>query len=147
MKTLGVVTGVGVCNSGVTVMARIMGNVGTPITQATLSGITYTVRDITAQTTVAQDVALTISQVVWDSLQQADPRWDLDDADNLGADGRYGYNFAATIPAAKFASYTVDSDTGNVTPHRYQIDIEFTPASGERFVQAFQFLGVPTYDA
>lgn len=145
MKTLGVVTGVGVCNSGVTLMARILGNAGTPITQASLSAITYTVRDITGQTTIAQDTALTISSVVYDSLQQSDPRWDLDDSSNPGADNAWGYNFLAVIPAADFASYTVNADTSEVTPHRYQVDVEFTPTSGQKFVQAFQFLGVPTY--
>lgn len=136
MKTLGIVTGVGALGSGHTLMARILGNAGTPITQATLSGITYTIRDLTAQTTVASAQALTVSSVVYDSLQQEDPRWDLDAA---------GYNFLAVIPASWFTDYDVDEDTGVVTSHRYQVDVEFTPVSGQPFVQSFQFQAVANY--
>ena len=142
---LGVVTGIGVCGSGHTLMGRILGNSGVPITQASLASIAYAVRDLTAGTTITSGVALTISSVVFDSLQQADPRWTKDSASSVGEDGRYGYNFLATLPATLFTAFDVDADTEEVTTHRYQVDVTFTPASGQPFRQAFQFPAVPTW--
>jgi len=148
--TLGVVTGVGILRSGITLLARIRGQDGRLITQASLSSITFTVRDVTTSTTITSAQALTISSVIFDSLQQSDPRWDKDDADNLGSDGSHGYNFRATIPASNFTAVDVDSDPvppapDRVTAHRFQCDVKFTPASGEAFFQPFSFTGIPVY--
>lgn len=146
MQPIGVVTGTAILNSGVTLLARILGNSGIPITRASLSSISYTVRDLTTPETVATGQALTISSVVYDDLQQSDPRWDKDSEDEPGRDGRWGYNFAAVIPAAHFTSYTVGSYSPYpVTGHRYQVDVKFVPASGQPFVQPFQFTALPTY--
>lgn len=145
MATLGVVTGVGVLRSGVTLMARVLGNAGTPITQASLSTLTYTIRDLTAGTTITSAQSLTIASVIYDSLQQSDPRWTKDDADNLGPDDRHGYNLLAVIPASHFTAVDVDSDTKQITAHRYRVDLLFTPVTGQAWIQPFEFTAVPTW--
>lgn len=126
----GVITGTVVAKSGVTLMARVLGNNGRPITRASLSAITYHVYNVTdAEDVSSGSGSLTIADVVFDDLQQNDPRWTKDAADLPGSDGRWGYNFLATLPASLF---TAGGD-------RIQVDIKITPVSGEPFVQPFQF--------
>lgn len=132
--SLGLITGIVVSGSGVTLMARILGNTGRPITRASLSSITYNVQNVT-DATVEGTGTLTIASVVFDSLQQTDPRWTRDSADEPGEDGAWGYNFLATMAASLFA------DGGD----RIQVDVKFTPASGEAFIVPFSFVPVTTY--
>ena len=107
-------------DSGTTLLARILGNAGTPITQASLSSISYAVFDLQGAdpATAVQTGTLTISAVVFDALQTSDPRWTVDDE---------GFNFAHAAPASWF----------NESTHTYRIEYKFTPASGEVFWAVF----------
>lgn len=106
-------------DSGATLLARVLGNAGTPITQASLTSISYKVFDLNAAdpTAATQTGTLTISAVVFDTLQ-TDPRWTVDDE---------GFNFAYAAPASWFSEST----------HTYRIEYKFTPASGEAFWTVF----------
>lgn len=132
--------------SGVVLLARILGNSGQPITRASLSSIAYTVTDLTSAT-VDGTGTFTISSVVFDTLQQQDKRWRLDSAAEPGQDGRWGYNFLATLPASLFTTTTV-SATEVLTPTvKLQCDVLFTPASGQAFTGVFRWLGQKTWSA
>lgn len=126
-----ITTGIVVANSGVSLLARLVGNDGRPITRASISSIAYNVYNETDGENVASGSGtLTISDVVFDDLQTNDPRWTKDSEASPGKDGRFGYNFLATLPASHF---TAD---GN----RLRVSITFTPASGQPFVVLFSFL-------
>lgn len=131
--------------SGVTLRARLRAvSTGSLVTQASLSTITYAVRDLTDGTTDATST-LTISAVIFDSLQQADPTWRLDSAARPGADGAWGYNFRAALAGSLFADFDVESSAPyRVSSHDFQVDIEFTPVTGNSFVQSWSF---PVYGA
>jgi hypothetical protein len=110
---------------GISLMDRIQGNGGTNITQATISSIAYSVYAYDDEdkavagdasgTAVVEDTALTVSAVVFDSLQTAAP-WDST-ADSTG------YNF-------RYNSVAADRPSGEKW-HRYEI--VFTPTSGAAF--------------
>lgn len=102
-------------DSSLTVMARITGNAGTNITQASLTSIKLRVFDLDDDgAEVGAEATLTISSVVYDSLQTSDPRWTVDST---------GYNFLYTIPAARFP-------TG---PCLALCQFVITPTSGDPF--------------
>lgn len=134
-----------VLRSGVTLMARVRGGDGALLTRAALSSVTYivtsevvttTAADGTTTTTTTQSaVTLTISSVVFNSLQQADPRWTADSESEPGPDGEWGYNFAATLPATAF---TEDGAT-------YQVDVVFTPVTGQPWRCVFRFAPQDVY--
>lgn len=108
-----------------TCIARILGNAGTAITQASLTAISYKIFDIDSSTptTAITSSTLTISSVVFDTLQTG-ARWTVDST---------GYNFLNTFAASNFA-----------TPdHRYRIEIIFDPTSGEDFPVVFEIAVVP----
>ncbi len=98
-------------DGGASVMARVIGNAGTAITQASLSSISYKVFDLATGETALQSGVLTISAVVFDALQ-TDARWTADST---------GYNFLHACPASWFTDAN----------HQYRIEYKFTPASGE----------------
>ncbi len=83
-----ILTGSGPEQTGVTILARIYGQTGILITQASLTSIAYTVTDLMAGTTSAG--TLTVSAVVFNQAMTNDPRWTFDTV---------GFNFLATIPA------------------------------------------------
>lgn len=93
-------------------MSRILGWSKTPIVQADISSIQCTVTD-TLDGSETYDAALTVSAVVYDSLQTP-AIWT--------ADGT-GYNFRHTVPASALPN------GGRV----HRIEYRFTPASGEPF--------------
>ncbi len=98
-----------------TLLARVTGNAGTNITQASLTSITYAVYDRSVNPVTAVNTGtLTIASVVYDTLQTTDDRWDVDTT---------GYNFAYTFPGTLFPS-------GN---REYRVEVKFTPTSGEAF--------------
>ena len=115
-----IITGNAVENSGVTLLARLLGNGGTPVTQASLASIAYTVTDLNQGTVIVTGSALTISQVIFDTLQLA-PVWTKD---------AVGYNFLAALPGSLF---TNGGDT-------YQVDVVFTPVTGNPFRQSWQLV-------
>lgn len=102
-------------------MARIKGNSGTNINQASVSGISVKVFDATNNNTETYSGTLTVSEVVFDDLQTADTRWTADTT---------GYNFGATIPAEAFAS----------GGSQYVVEVLFTPTSGANYVLVAQVL-------
>lgn len=140
------ITGTTVALSGVTLLARVRGAAGSLITQSSISTITYSVSNLTAGTT-SGSTSLTVSAVVFNDLQQDDPRWTKDSASDPGIDGSYGYNFAATIPATAFAVSVLDSDASDPVPDqvRYQVDVVFTPTSGQPFRLVFKVNPVAVY--
>lgn len=102
-------------DSSLTLMARITGNAGTNITQASLSALTCRVFDSDDDNEeILPAPTITIAATVFDTLQTSDPRWTVDTT---------GYNFKFTIPAANFP-------TG---PRRVQWQFKFTPTSGDPF--------------
>jgi hypothetical protein len=118
----------GFAAKGISLMDRVQGNGGTNITQSSISSIAYTVTryDSKPEAEKAQDgtavitsTALTVSTVVFNSLQTAAP-WDS------GTDST-GYNFRYDSPAADRPAVT----GGGTYWHRY--DIVFTPTSGAAF--------------
>lgn len=113
-------------DQGVTLMARIVGNAATNITQATLTSITYTVVDKADPTTlIVSGSAVTISSSVFDTLQ-TDARWTADST---------GYNFRHTVAASVIS-------TGERT---YRIEYKFTPTSGEVFYAVFEITARQIY--
>lgn len=113
-------------NSGATIRARIVGHAGTPITQASLTTVKYTVQKYADRddaikdengTEVTDETTLTISSAIFDALQS----WDEDST---------GYNFAYALPAASFPD-------GNAW---YRVEVWCDPASGEDFLGALFFL-------
>lgn len=106
-------------------MARIVGNDGSYITQATISTITYKVIDTSDGTVVVSNGSMTVASVVFDTMQ-SDSRWELDDV---------GYNFRAEIAGASFPS------SGRV----YRVEVLFTPSSGSAFIVVFDLTSVLIY--
>ncbi len=140
MATLGIVTGIAVANSGVTLLARIVGNLGTPITVATMTNPVYvTVTDLTLQAqglwTPQSALLPAPSACIFNALVTNDPRWTRDSQLNPGPDNLWGYNFSYTIPA------TYVTNGGD----RYQADVAFIPVSGQPFRVVYQFTPVKVY--
>lgn len=132
--TLSVITGVIVAGSGATLMARLRGNAGQLVTQASLTSISYTVTDLTAGT-VSSPVTVSVAACVFDNLQQGDPRWSKDSANDPGPDGEHGYNALVTVSASHFPA-TVPTPTAPTiipAPHVFQVDVIFQPVTGEPF--------------
>jgi hypothetical protein len=144
--SIGIITGVFVAKGGATCMARILGNLGTPITRASIASITYNVQDLNTLLSTGNGV-LTPANVIFDSLQQNDPRWDKDSAVRSGKDGQWGYNFLNLFSRTLFPAFDVDNTTSppTVKPHRYRIDVTFVPVSGENFLAMFEGIALPTW--
>jgi len=98
-------------STGLFLMARVLGNNGTAITQASISSIRLTSFQMPGGEQ-AYTAPLTVSTVVFNTLQTSDPRW---------TDDTTGYNFAATVPAAAFP-------VGDVS---YRVEAVLTPVSGD----------------
>ena len=117
--------------SGVTVLARLRGQTGALVTRASLSSITYTVSDLRAGAVVGTG-SLTPSAAVFDDLQ-TDARWTQDSEARPGPDGAWGYNFAGTLPASLFPATTLTAAAARAAPGRVQVDVVFTPTTGQPF--------------
>lgn len=127
-------------------MARLRGNNGQLVTQASFSTITYQVTNLQSGT-IAGSGSLAPASVLLNSLVQYDPRWTRDSAGQLGSDGSFGYNFLAQLPGASIFNVTPPA-APPLTPAPaaiYQIDVVFTPVSGEAFRMSFQAPAVPVY--
>ena len=101
-------------DTGAVIMARVYGNAGTPITQASLASIVCKVFDLSDGNTLIATRTLTIADVVFDALQTSDARWTTDST---------GYNFLDAVPATAFPN-------GGRT---YRLEYVFTPVSGQPF--------------
>lgn len=120
--------------SDVTLLARITAGQNTLVTTGTLSTIAYWLTDLTMGTVLQSNVALTVAAAVFNALQY-DLTWTKDGPTNPGPDGRYGYNFRATVPAAQLT-----------TPgHRYQADVEFVTTAGAKFTVTWIFNTVKVF--
>ena len=106
----------GVKRTGTTLMDRILGADGTPVSQATFTAIAYTVTDLETHQRIGSG-SLTIALVIFDGLQN-DALW----AVAVPGDTT-GYNFRWTVPA------NLLSGVGR----RVQVDVKMTPTSGEIF--------------
>ena len=114
--SLGTIVGIMQRKSGQTVAGLIQGHLGTNITQATISSISWTVyRQDTTGDTQTGTGTLTVSAVVFDVPVANDPRYPL----------AGGFNFLALLPASAF----------QVGGLRHRIEVTFTPVSGEAFTQ------------
>lgn len=141
----GIITGVVMAGSGVTLIARLRGNAGQLVTQASIAAISWQASNLTTGA-VAGSGTLMPAQVIYDALQQTDPRWTLDSAAQPGVDGSWGYNFLATLPASTFAPSILAAPPLTPAPASvFRIDVKFTPVSGEPFYVSFQAQAVPVF--
>jgi hypothetical protein len=142
-----VITGAAIpSKTGVALLARLRGG-GALLTQASLTSISYTVSDVTLGTTLGTGT-FTVASSIFDVLQQTDPRWTADSAAQPGADGAFGYNFLAVLPATLFPLTAIlppSSPLALPTADRIQADVTYTLASGEPFRVTWQWLQLPTY--
>ena len=132
-----ILTGTGPGGSGIAVLARVEGNDGQLITQATISSVAWTLTDLTTGAIVSTGT-WTVSTTVFQALQQqsADPRWTLDTPTHPGPDGLSGYNLLGIVPASAFQLGTPAVTPPGYppqAPHQYQVDVLLTPASGQPF--------------
>lgn len=104
-------------NSGVFLMGRYKGGDGSLITQASISSIAIKVYDDGDPTAAVDELALTVADVVFDALQ-TDERWQEDSS---------GYNFGYALPAESLPD----------GQKNYNVEVKFTPASGEAFYDVF----------
>jgi len=96
-----------------TFLSREYGNDAELITQSAMSSISYSVWDVSGSTPTSAIVSassLTVSAVVYDTLQNGQ-EWDLDEI---------GYNFKYTVAGSNF----------NAPRHMYQVEFIFNPSSG-----------------
>lgn len=119
-------------NSGIVLMARIVGLSGEPITQSSLSGVQATVTDLTLEGQVVGSgaigvVPMTVVGTIFNSLQLGG-LWTKDSPLAPGVDGLTGYNFLAVIPGSNFAN----------SGDQFQVDVRLTPVTGQSFAVPFQ---------
>lgn len=80
-------------NGVAALLARVENINGTGIQQSNLTSIILTSRDKADGMTLIYTVTLTISAVIFNTLQTTDPRWDVDEI---------GYNFLYVVSGAAF---------------------------------------------
>jgi hypothetical protein len=114
-------------DSGASLMAKLTGNDAALITQATIDSISYKVFDSADLSTIITSGSLTVSTVVFNTLQ-LDARWT---ADTLG------YNFRHDAPKEFFQE-------GGVT---YRVEYKFIPVSGEQFWAIFRVKAKAVYSS
>ncbi len=144
-----VIGGIVPAGSGVTLLARVIGQLGQPITPATLTSISYAVTDLVAGT-VTTTGTFSVSGTVFGSLVQNDPRWPFDSVEQPSQSGLSGYNFLATLASTTFALATPSAVPlgypGQPPAARlYQVDVTFVPVAGNSFKQGFRAQVVPSY--
>ena len=103
-----------------TVFARIRGNTGAYVTQASLTSIACKVFDLDNANTQVSAPTVTISSAVFDTLQTSsnDVRWTIDTT---------GFNFRFTVPASAFP----------LGERNYRVEVVFTPTSGDVFAVVY----------
>ncbi len=143
--TTGIITGIVVTKTDVTLLARVVGNLGTPVTQATISAISWQVSDLTLGTVLGTGTFV-VASVIFNSLQQADTRWVRDSATQLGVDKAWGYNFLAVIPASAYAGPALIAMANAYLPDVLQADVTITPTTGNPFKLApYQWQPISSY--
>ena len=97
-------------NSSATILTRVLGADGNPVTRADVSAVTVKVWDRDGAALINTHTP-DVADAIYDTLQ-LDPRWTFDST---------GYNLAIDIPGA-------DLPDGDTT---YRIEIKLTPTSGD----------------
>ncbi|HLN30481.1 MAG TPA: hypothetical protein VK395_22245 [Gemmataceae bacterium] len=125
-------------HSGIVLMARLVGQGGLPVTQATINSVEVQVTDLTlvqnGQAGSVNTYTPAVASVIFNALQQTPP-WSQDNQYQPGTDGLWGYNFLYVVPAVNFEN---SGDT-------FQIDVAFVPAAGEQFEVSFLVPTVKTF--
>ncbi len=129
---VGAITGIVVGRTDVTLLARVVGYLGTPITPADVAAISWQVSDLTAGTVLGTGT-FAVASVVFGGLVQTDPRWTRDSQQAPGPDKQWGYNFLAVVPASAFAGPALVPLANAYPPDQLQADVTMTPASGNPF--------------
>jgi len=111
-----------------TLLARVVGDDGVPITQADVASARYTAYlldegDPDAATAVAghTDAAVDVASLIYDELQN-DDLWDVDDV---------GYNFKHVLDVSGDHVFTI---AGRI----YRVVFELTPAAGQVILVRFR---------
>ena len=104
-------------DTGITCMARILGDDASAITQSTTSAIRVAVFK-NSNTSAVYTASLTVADVVFNSYQ-TDARWDYDST---------GYNFRYACIASIFAD-------GDAT---YRVEFKFTPTAGSQYFVIYE---------
>ena len=126
------------------ILARIRNPLtGALVTIASISTITWTLRDLTAGTQAGSG-SLTPSAVLFDSLQTGGA-WYADSAASPGDDGSTGYNFSWTISGTYLQFTPAVDGQGNPLPHVFYATLTFTPTAGGGFKQVFSFPALAAY--
>jgi hypothetical protein len=105
-------------DSGVILMARIVNDAGTLLTQATTTSITCKSYDTSDPTGTPVTPTVVVASVIFDTLQTPD----------IWTEDSTGYNFKHVLPATAIPN-------GDRT---YQVEYKITPTSGEAFYLVFQ---------
>lgn len=128
--------------SATIVLARLRNPItGALVTPASISTITYTLRDLAAGA-VAGTGSLVPANVLFATLQQGGP-WYTDSSASPGDDGLSGYNFSWTAPATLFA-YTPNYDAqGEPIFHEFRLTLTFVDTNGNQFKQVFSIPAIP----
>lgn len=106
--------------TGVTLLARVVGNLGVPVTRASLSAVSWLLTNLATGATAAG--TFPVAGTVYDALQVGDPRWNADAT---------GYNFLGQIPAANFPVPSGPAPLAGPVPVRWQVAVTITPVAGE----------------
>lgn len=115
-------------NGSAILMARVVDEDGSAITQSDIDSATYTIylvddSDPDSQTAVTghTDESLTVADVIYDSLQD-DELWDVDAT---------GYNFRHVIDVSENEAFAVAG-------RAYRVVAELTPSSGQKILVRFK---------
>lgn len=102
-----------------TCMARIRGEDGAYIQQADIASISRVTYDLADTSSPDDTSALTVANVVFDTLQTSDPRWTVDST---------GFNFLAVVPSTLLAD-----------PRKtYRVEFIFTDGGGAKWPVIFE---------
>jgi hypothetical protein len=119
-------------NGSATLLARVVGADGSPVTQASIASARYTVyllddADADAGAPVAGHtaVAVSVASLVYDSLQK-DNLWDVDDV---------GYNFKHVLDVSAHPAFAAAGRS-------YRIVFELTPATGQVVLVRFRVYAI-----
>lgn len=115
-------------NGSATLLARVVGADGTPVTQTDIASAQYTAymldeNDPDVATPIAghADVAVDVASLIYDSLQN-DDLWDVD---------QVGYNFKHVLDVSANHVFTT---AGRI----YRVVFELVPASGQPILVRFR---------
>ena len=128
MSAIRVISQVLIARSGAWVFGRVYGWGAVPITQASIQSMTMQVWDLDYMVPTYGPTVLTVSQVVYNSLQVT-PQW-------LEAGGdQIGFNVLVVAPAVALS----------MAGRRMRCDVKFVPVTGENFVMQAEANLSPTY--